>query len=177
MHRKAQQHVRIQCSTGLVCCMIALQRLLELTLKSKAVTIHAPMHCSFPDLTVVVNIHCMPTSNTLVVPGMPAKVTLHCTSALLLVHQVVPAKLTLWTVTADEPMVMGRSTADLPPKELAMVAVPADRGRSLLSRVELPKLAISLAKVAVAGVTLMVVEVACTCTGGVGCLCAGGPQV
>lgn len=46
-----------------------------------------------------------------------------------------------------------------------MVAVPADRGRSLFSRVGLPRLAISLAKVVVVGVTLMEVEAACTCTG------------
>lgn len=113
----------------------------------------------------------MPTSSTLVVPGVPAKVTLHCTSALPLVHQVVPAKLTLWTVTADEPMVMGRSEADLPPKELAMVAVPANRGRSLLSRAGLPRLAVSLPMVA-SDVTLMVVEAACTCTDMVGGLYA-----
>lgn len=42
-----------------------------------------------------------------------------------------------------------------------MVAGPADSGRSLLSRVELPRLAISLATAAVAGVVLMVVEAAC----------------
>ena len=134
-------------------------------LKRKLLTIHAPMHCHFQLFAGVV----IPTSSTLMVPGMPAKVTLHCTSALPLVHQVVPAKLTLWTVTADEPMVMESTAADLPPKELAMVAVPADRGRSLLSRAGLPRLAISLA-IVVVDVTVMVVEAACTCTGIVGCL-------
>lgn len=51
-----------------------------------------------------------------------------------------------------------------------MVAVPADRGRSLLSRVGLPRLAISLATAAVAGEVLMVVEGACICTSMVGSL-------
>lgn len=66
-------------------------------------------------------------------------------------------------------MVMESTAADLPPKELAMVAVPADRGRSLLSRTGLPRLAISLAMVVV-DVTVMVVEAACTRAGTVGCL-------
>lgn len=77
---------------------------------------------------------------------------------LPLVHQDVPAKLTLLTVTAAVPIVMSRFGAGMLPKELAMAAVPADRGRSLLSRVELPRLAISLATPV--GVVLMVVEAA-----------------
>lgn len=105
-------------------------------------------------------LHCTPTSSTLVVLELPAKVTLHCTSVLPLVHQDVPARLTLLTVTAAAPMVMIRSGAGTLPKELAMVAVPAARGRSLLSRVELPRFAISLATAAVAGVVVMVVEAA-----------------
>lgn len=110
----------------------------------------------------------MPTSSTLVVSRMLAKVTLHCTSLLPLVHQVVPAKLTLRTVTAvaDEPIFIDKSGAEAPPKELLMVAVPAATGRSLLSKVELPRLAINLA--IVVSVTWTVVEAACTGTGMVG---------
>ncbi len=86
------------------------------------------------------------TCSVFVALGTPAKVTLHCTSVLLLVHQVADS-VTLDTVTASAavPTVMERLVAAVPPKVPAMVAVPATRGRSLFSNVVLPRLAMSLA--------------------------------
>ena len=95
---------------------------------------------------------------------MPAKVALHCTSVLPLMHHVAD-KTMVFTVTAaaGAPMMMDSPVAEPPPKEPAMVAVPAARGRSLLRRAGLPRLAMSLAVVGL--VTVMVA--AYTCKGSV----------